>query len=223
MPCELANLAKGSHFMLLSENRNSFKKWKKRENGHASFLLQVTNEPRHGSDGLVGQDKARPSPCTCFVLAEAWRPLGTNCAARVPLPGGPSWRLLEYNSQLLLQKHLCFLVLLIFFTHMCMHTHRHKAQLCSFKSPGVPRRFIAFHALALEGFRNSRVFIYGLDWQSAPCKCSGSSSIELGALTPRSWSYRARGTCPLMFWVQALKLRIWLKCLGTGVLNITWK
>lgn len=143
LPCELANLAKGSHFMLLSENRNSFKKWKKRENTPASFLLQVTNEPRHGSDGLVGQDKARPSPRTCFVLAEAWRPLGTNCAAQVPLPGGPSWRLLEYNSQLLLQKHSCFLVLLIFLcTCARTDTKPSSAPSRALECPGVSLLFM---------------------------------------------------------------------------------
>lgn len=121
----------------------------KRDSVHASFLLRVTNEPQHRSDGLVGQDKARPSPRACFVLAEAWRPLGTNCAAPVPLPGGLSWRLLEYNSQLLLQKHSCVLVLLIFF-----HTHVHAhAQT---QSPAlllqVPWSAQAFHCFSCIGF-----------------------------------------------------------------------
>lgn len=101
----LSHLDKGSHFVTSSEKLRSLKKRKKK----GKFFLQASccgwkMNRSTGLTRLIGQNKAQPRVSgTCFVLSEAPRPLGTNCAAqRVLLPGGLSWSTLDYNSQLLL-------------------------------------------------------------------------------------------------------------------------
>lgn len=101
----LSHLDKGSHFVISSEKLRSLKKRKKK----GKFFLQASccgwkMNRSTGLTRLIGQNKAQPRVSgTCFVLSEAPRPLGTNCAAqRVLLPGGLSWSTLDYNSQLLL-------------------------------------------------------------------------------------------------------------------------
>lgn len=177
-----------------------------------------------GLINLVGQNKAQPRvPGSCFVLSEAPRPLGTNCASqRVLLPGGLSWSRLDYNSQLLFQKHLFFVCFNLFHTHACARTRTHiqkpgSAFLRGLECPGIS---FFFHALASEGFSSRGVFIYGLDWQSAPYKCSGFSSIELGALTLRSWSCRARGTSPSDVLSPELKAKNMFKVFGDWSSNL---
>jgi len=102
-----------------------------------------------GLISLVGQNKAQPRvPFSCFVLSEAPCPLGTNCAAqKVLLPGGLPWSLLDYNSQLLFQKHLFLFVL--FHTHACVHTHTRlniqmpgSAFSRGLECPGIPLFFM---------------------------------------------------------------------------------
>lgn len=204
--CKSANLAKGSNSLIFREKSNSPGKRKKIQKGkiflQASCCRWKMNQ-NTGLISLIGQNKAQPRvPGSCFVLSAALCPLGTNCAAqRVLLPHGLSWSLLDYNSQLLFQKHL-FLFVLICFICMQVPVHTHiccvctNPWLCFFKRSGVPRHFTVFHALASEGFRSGAVFIYGLHWQNAPYKCSRFSSIELSALTPEFWSCRARGIHP---------------------------
>lgn len=75
--------------------------------------------------------------------------------------------LLDYNSQLLFQKHLFLFVFMYFIrTHVCAHTHARvytKAWLWFFKRFAVPQRFSLLLVHQLQRLQEERSVIYGLD------------------------------------------------------------
>lgn len=133
-----------------------------------------------GQISLIGQNKAQPRvPGSCFVLSEAPRPLGTNCAAqRVLVPGGLSRSLLDYHSQLPFQKHL--------FLFRCFNSFRTHARVCTriqkpgfafprgLEHPGVPLCSVR----QLQRAPGQRVAYLWIRLAESSHERSGSRSVE---------------------------------------------